>query len=81
MGGGRGMGRGMGGGGNLLGLVRDVASMFSGGGSLQQRQEAPAVNEELLRQVGLLKEERGLLKERIEMLERRLELLEEDRKK
>ena len=70
----------MSGGGNLFGLVREVASAFSGG-SRQSRSDTQTVNEELRRQVELLREERGLLKERIDLLERRLELLEADRGK
>lgn len=81
-GGGRGMGGGggMSGGSNIFGIVRDIASMFSGSAGRQSRPDVQAVNEELRRQVELLKEERGLLKERIDLLENRLELLEGKRK-
>ena len=76
----RGGSRGIGGGGNIFGLVRDVASTFSGSAGRQSQQYAQAVNEEFRRQVELLKEERRLLKEHVDLLERRLGSLEMKRK-
>lgn len=72
-------GGGLNGVGSLLGLIRDASFLFSGGAGRLPQSDALAVNEELRRNVVLLKEERSLLLERVEILERSLKLLEDHR--
>ncbi len=72
-------GGGLSGVGSLLGLIRDASFGFSGGAGRLPQSDALSVNEELRRNVVLLKEERSLLLERVEILERKLKLLEDCR--